>query len=393
MLQPAAQIARLSTEGAFAVLGRAAQLAAEGRSIINLGIGQPDFQTPEHVVEAAIKALRDGHHGYTAPGGIQPLREAVAATLDKDLGVTVDPDQVLVVPGGKMTIAFSVLMFGEPGAEILYPDPGFPIYRSMIDYSGAKAVPIPHREANGFAFSAAEVLERITPATRLVILNNPSNPTGGVTPRAEVDALVAGLQDHPQVAVLSDEIYSHMVYDAQGHISLLQYPEIRDRVILLDGWSKTYAMTGWRLGYGVWPRSLIGGAERLAVNFHSCVNASAQYAGLAALTGPQAPVEAMVRAFDERRGAVVAALNGLPGLRCATPGGAFYAFPNVTGTGLDDKTLARDLLEEAGVALIAGRDFGDQGEGFLRVSYANSQENILEAMDRIGAFLEARGMA
>jgi aspartate/methionine/tyrosine aminotransferase len=387
MLQTTAAMGRLGTETAFAVLARATQLEAAGRSIINLGIGQPDFKTPEHIVEAGIKALRDGHHGYTPAGGIAPLREAVAADLAARLGVEVDPGRIVVVPGGKVTMFFAVLMFGEPRAEILYPDPGFPIYRSLIDYTGAKAVPIPLEEDKGFAFSAESVLARLTPATRLVILNSPANPTGGVTPREEIDRLAAGLEDHPRVAVLSDEIYSQMLYDNQVHASLLHYPALADRLILLDGWSKTYAMTGWRMGYGVWPESLLDGAIRLAVNSHSCVNAAAQWAGIAALTGPQAPVREMVAAFDRRRRVVVEELNRVPGFRCGTPGGAFYAFPNITGTGRSAKDLEIALLEEAGVATLAGTSFGRHGEGFLRISYANSTENIRAAAERIRAFL------
>ena len=380
-------VQRLSVENAFTVLARAGALEAAGRSVINLGIGQPDFKSPPHVVEAAVKALRDGHHGYTAAAGIAPLREAVTADIQKRLAVEVDPGQVVIVPGGKVTIAFGVMMFGAPGVEILYPDPGFPPYRSLIDYSGARAVAIPHREENGFAFSAEEVLSRITPATRLIILNSPSNPTGGVTPRHEVDRLVEGLLAHPQVAVLSDEIYGQMLYDAADHVSLLQYPEIRDRVILLDGWSKTYAMTGWRLGFGVWPDALVAAAETLAINTHSCVNAAAQFAGLAALTGPQDAVGEMVAAFDARRRVTVEALNRLPGVSCGLPGGAFYAFPKVAGTGWDDRVLADALLEQVGVALLAGGGFGEFGEGFLRVSYANSRENILAAVERMSLFL------
>jgi aspartate/methionine/tyrosine aminotransferase len=393
MLKLAEAVQRLSVENAFTVLGRAGELEAQGRSVVNLGIGQPDFQSPPHVVEAAVKALRDGHHGYTPAAGIAPLREAVAADIARRLAVEVDPGQVMVVPGGKVTIAFAVMMFGAPGVEILYPDPGFPPYRSLIDYSGARAVAIPHREENGFAFSADEVLSRITPATRLIILNSPSNPTGGVTPRLEVTRLVEGLLEHPHVAVLSDEIYGQMLYDGQAHVSLLQYPELRDRLILLDGWSKTYAMTGWRLGYGIWPPALIGAAETLAINIHSCVNASAQYAGIAALTGPQDAVGEMVSAFDARRRVVVEALNQLPGVTCTLPGGAFYAFPNVTGSGWEDKALATALLEQAGVALLAGSGFGRYGEGFLRISYANSTENILEAVSRIADFLARRPAA
>jgi len=281
-----AAMSRLGTESAFEVLARAKALEAQGKSIINLGIGQPDFQTPEHIVEAAVQALRDGHHGYTPANGIPPLREAVAADLHLRHGVEVDPANVLVVPGGKVTMFFAVLMFGEPGAEIVYPNPGFPIYESVINFSGATPVPLPLREENGFAFSAEELLGLITPRTRLIILNSPANPTGGVTPRAEIDKLVAGLAAHPEVAVMSDEIYSCMLYDGREHASLLAYPELRERVILLDGWSKTYAMTGWRLGYSVWPAALIEPATRLAINCHSCVNAAAQFAGLAALTGP-----------------------------------------------------------------------------------------------------------
>ena len=387
MLKPAAAMGRIGTESAFEVLARAEALEAEGRSIINLGIGQPDFPTPEHIVEAAVKALRDGHHGYTPANGISELRQAVAADIERRLGVEIDPDLVLAVPGGKVTMFFAVLTFGEPGAEILYPNPGFPIYESIIAFSGATPVPIPLLEENGFAFSAEDLLARITPATRLIILNSPANPTGGVSPREEVDKLVEGLTRHPQVAVLSDEIYSQMLYDGRAHASLLHYPEIRDRVILLDGWSKTYAMTGWRLGYGIWPPSLIGAAETLAINIHSCVNASAQYAGIAALTGPQDAVGEMVSAFDARRRVVVEALNQLPGVTCTLPGGAFYAFPNVTGSGWEDKALATALLEEAGVALLAGSGFGRYGEGFLRISYANSTENILEAVSRMADFL------
>ena len=378
---------RLGTETAFEVLARAEALKASGRDIINLGIGQPDFKTPDHIVEAAIKALRDGHHGYTPAPGIPELREAVAADIVKNRGIEVDPQQVLVVPGGKVTMFFAILMFGETGAEILYPNPGFPIYESVIEFSGAKAIPIPLLEDRGFSFSANSVLSQITPRTRLVILNSPANPTGGAVPKEEIDKLVAGLVDYPEVAVLSDEIYSRMCYDGHDHVSLLHYPEIRDRLILLDGWSKTYAMTGWRMGYSVWPESLIEQATRLAVNCHSCVNASAQYAGLAALEGPQDSVTDMVVAFDQRRKVIVERLNELPGFHCRMPRGAFYAFPNIEDTGMDAKTLQNRLLEEIGVATVAGTSFGALGEGFIRFSYASSIENIVEAVERIEGFL------
>jgi aspartate aminotransferase len=378
---------RIGEENAFAVLARATELQRQGKDIINLGIGQPDFPTPEHIVEAAVKALRDGHHGYTPANGILPLREAVAADLHKRFSVEVSPEAVMIVPGGKVTMFMAILMFGEPGAEILYPDPGFPIYRSMIEYTGATPIPVPIREENGFAFSAEETLSLITPKARLLIVNSPANPTGGVTPKAEVDKLVAGLARFPDVAIMSDEIYDQMLYDGESHVCLLSYPEIRDRLILLNGWSKTYAMTGWRMGFSVWPKPLYDNARKLAVNSHSCVNAPAQWAGLAALTGPQDAVAMMLAEFDRRRKAVVAGLNALPGVSCIVPKGAFYAFPNVSQTGWKAKKLASALLEETGVATIGGPDFGVHGEGYIRLSYANSLENIERALGRMGEFL------
>jgi aspartate/methionine/tyrosine aminotransferase len=393
MLQTIAAFDRIGEENAFAVLARAGQLQAQGRDIISLGIGQPDFRTPDHIVEAAIKALRDGHHGYTPATGIPQLREAVAADLHKRFKVNVSPDEVMILPGGKPTMFMSIMMFGEPGADILYPDPGFPIYRSMIEFTGARPIPVPVREENGFAFSAEETLKLITPQTRLLIVNSPANPTGGVTGKREVDKLVAGLEKFPNVAVMSDEIYDHMVYDGEQHVCLLTYPSIRDRLILLNGWSKTYAMTGWRLGYAVWPGKLYDYARKLSVNLHSCVNAAAQYAGLAALTGPQDASEQMVAEFDRRRKVVVEGLNMLPNVSCATPKGAFYAFPNISRTGWKAKALANALLDDAGVAVIGGPDFGILGEGYLRLSYANSTENILKALGRMGDFLSTRKAA
>lgn len=383
----AESFSRLGTETAFDVLARAQKLKESGQDIINLGIGQPDFPTPENIVTAAQKALADGHHGYTPANGVLPLREAVAADMAERRGIDVDPDRIVIVPGGKVTMYLAITMFGEPGAEIMYPDPGFPIYRSVIEFTGAKAVPIPLYEKNGFSFSADEVLAKITPRTRLIIVNSPANPTGGVVPKAELDRLVAGLMDYPDVAVMSDEIYARMVYDGVPHASLTAYPEIEDRLILLDGWSKTYAMTGWRLGWAVWPKTLAPHATRLAINIHSCVNAATQYAGIEALKGPQDAVDRMVQAFDERRGIIVDRLNSLPGFRCQRPGGAFYVFPNIEDTGKSAADLQNRLLTETGVALIAGTSFGDQGEGYLRFSYANSIENIERAIERIGNFL------
>ncbi|MCY3875301.1 MAG: pyridoxal phosphate-dependent aminotransferase [Rhodobacteraceae bacterium] len=378
---------RIGEENAFAVLARAAALANQGVDVINLGIGQPDFPTPENIVEAAVKALRDGHHGYTPATGILPLREAVSADLHRRFGVEVDPDLVLIVPGGKVTMFAAILMFGEPGTEILYPDPGFPIYRSMIEFTGASPVPIPIREEFGFAFSADEALSLVSDRTRLVILNSPANPCGGVTPGSEIDSLVAGLVERPDISVMSDEIYDQILYDGEEHVTLLGYPEIRDQLILLNGWSKTYAMTGWRLGYSVWPQELYDKARKLAVNAWSCVNASAQFAAVEALTGPQDSVGEMVAEFDARRQLVVDLLNELPGISCVTPKGAFYAYPNISGTGWKAKELASEMLEKAGVATVGGPDFGVLGEGYIRLSYANSQENIRRAVRRISEFL------
>jgi aspartate/methionine/tyrosine aminotransferase len=393
MLHTVPAFDRIGEENAFAVLARATALAQSGKDVINLGIGQPDFRTPDHIVEAAIKALRDGHHGYTPATGILPLREAVARRTLATTGMEVSPESVMIMPGGKPAMYAAIILFGEPGADILYPDPGFPIYRSMIEFTGARPVPVPMREENGFAFSAEETLALITPATRLLIFNSPANPTGGVTPRAEIEKLVKGLEAHPQVAILSDEIYDVMTYDGEKHTSLLQFPEIRERLIVLNGWSKTWAMTGWRMGWSIWPNSAESGrlydkVRKLAVNCWSCVNAPTQYAGIAAIDGPQDEVEAMMRAFDRRREVVVEGLNSLPGVSCVTPKGAFYAFPNISGTGWKAKPLASALLEDKGVALIGGPDFGVHGEGYLRLSYANSEENILRAIERMAAFLD-----
>lgn len=379
---------RIGEENAFAVLARATELAAQGKDIINLGIGQPDFETPPHIVDAAIKALKDGHHGYTPATGILPLREAVAADIHLRYAADVSPDNIMIMPGGKVTMYAAILLFGQPGAEILYPDPGFPIYRSMIEFTGAKPIPVPIREENNFAFSAEETLSLITDKTRLVIINSPANPTGGVTPKAEIDALVAGLADRPDIAIMSDEIYDRMTYDGEQHVSLLNYPEIRDRLIVLNGWSKTYAMTGWRMGWSVWPDALYDMVRKLAVNAWSCVNAPAQYAGIAALTGPQDAVGEMMSAFDHRRHIVVDRLNQLPGVSCAVPKGAFYAFPNIKQTGWAAKQLASALLEEVGVATIGGPDFGILGEGYIRLSYANSADNIERAISRMAEFME-----
>jgi aspartate/methionine/tyrosine aminotransferase len=376
-------MSRLGTETAFEVLARAKALQAAGKDIINLGIGAPDFRTPDNIVEAGIKALRDGFHFYTPAKGLPDLRDAVRDDIKRYRGVDVNPENLLIVPGGKPTMFYAMLMFGEPGVEIMYPNPGFPIYESMINFTGAKAVPIELTEDTGFSFDPEKVLASITPATRLMIVNTPANPTGGVIAKEALDRLVEGLEEHPHVTILSDEIYSRMTYDGLKHESLLQYESIRDRLIVLDGWSKTYSMTGWRLGWGLWPDNLVRDAERMQINSASCASAPVQMAAIEALRGPQDAVDVMMKAFDERRHIIVDELNSVPGFSCIMPKGAFYAFPNISKTGYGAKELEEKLLHEAGVAILAGTSFGHLGEGYLRFSYASSVEEIRAAVGRV----------
>ncbi len=384
---PAASLSRLGTESAFEVLERAEALRRKGRDVISLAIGQPDAKTPAHVVEAAVKALRDGHHGYTAANGILPLREAIAADLQRRHGCAVDPGRVLVVPGGKVTMYFAFLAMVQPGDEVIYPDPGFPIYRSLVSYCGAVPVPLPLNAADGFAVDPGALAERITERTRLIIINSPGNPTGGVTDPAAVRRIARIVADNPQTALLSDEIYSLLLYDDAIHQSFLAYPELGRQLILLDGFSKSYAMTGWRLGYAVWPQELIEGVTRLAINSYSCVNAPTQWAGIAALQGPQDSVDHMRASFARRRRMLVEGLNRLPGIRAINPGGAFYAFPSIEASGWNDKDLEGALLEEAGVATLAGSAFGAAGAGHLRLSYAASEADIETALQRFDRLL------
>ena len=382
-------VAAIEEETAFTVLDRANALKAKGHPVINLGIGQPDFLPPKHILAAAEKAVRDGPHGYTSPQGLPVLRDAVAQYVGKRFNAPVSGDEVVIVPGGKVTFYFACQMFGGPGAEILYPDPGFPPYRDAARSSGAKPVPYPIREEKDFGFDAEEVLSLITPATRLIIINSPANPTGGVVSREEITKLAHGLARFPNVAILSDEIYSHQVYDGVDFVSFLSFPELRDRTIILDGWSKTFAMTGWRLGFGIWPKHLIEYVKKLITVDHSCTSVATQMAGLAAITGPMDEIEAFRKSFQRRRDIVVAGLNDIKGVRCRVPGGAFYAFPNIAGTGWASRDLARELLDKAYVALIFGESFGTNGKGYMRLSYAASEADIVEALKRMKAFLEA----
>ncbi len=373
----------LGTETAFSVLARANKLASEGKNIINLGIGQPDFQTPEHIVEAGIKALRDGHHGYTQSTGIPQLREAVSDDIERRHKVNISPDQILIVPGGKVIIFFSAMLMGEKNKEILYPNPGFPIYESAINYSGAKAVPYKLSEDMGFSFSADDILKKINENTSLVIINSPANPTGGVVPKIELEKLAKGLQEYPNVVLMSDEIYDQFCFGEDKFTTMLSFPEIRDRLIILNGWSKTYAMTGWRLGYGIFPVKLYEIAEKLAVNIHSCVNASAQFAALEALKGPQDCVSHMNNTFKKRAEIMYTQLNEIEGFNCQKPKGAFYCFPNITGTNKNATEIQNILLDQIGVATVAGTSFGKFGEGYIRLSCANSEEAIEEAILRM----------
>jgi len=373
---------RLGTETAFSVLARAGQLASAGRDIVNLGIGQPDFPTPPHIVEAAVKALRDGAHGYTPAPGLPDLRAAVAADLTSRSGQMVDPGLVQILPGAKPVMFFASMLLGGPGREILLPDPGFPIYSSAAAYSGAQPVCYPLVEENGFAFTAESVLSRLTERTSLIILNAPANPTGGVNDRGEIDKLIKGLENYPDVMLLSDEIYDRLVFSGQ-HSSLLSWPELAGRLILLNGWSKSYAMTGWRIGYAVWPPSLFDYADRLAINIHSCVNAAAQYAALAATTGDQSAVEEMRQAFARRAELITGRLNAIDRISCQAPKGAFYAFANISQTGLSSEAFQDQLLEDYAVATVAGTAFGQMGEGFLRLSSASSDAAIETACTRL----------
>ncbi len=378
----------LGTETAFSVLAKAKALEAEGRSIIHLQIGEPDFDTPAHVVEAGCKALRDGHTHYTPTTGIPELREAIADDVARSRGVEVGPEQVVVTPGGKPIMFFAILALVDEGDEVLLPNPAFPIYESMVNFVGGRPVFVPLRQENGFRFDLDEFEAGLSERTRLVILNSPANPTGGVLTADDIAGLADILRERPDVYVLSDEIYCRLLYT--GDFASIASEEgfgPDARTIILDGFSKTYAMTGWRLGYGVMPAELAEEVAKLQVNSNSCTSAATQHAGIAALQGPQDAVETMLAEFLARRDLIVGGLNQLPGVECITPQGAFYAFPRITGTGYPADELADLLLEEAGVACLSGTAFGRHGEGHLRLSYANSRENIGRALDRMGEVL------
>jgi aspartate/methionine/tyrosine aminotransferase len=383
----AASLDRLGTETAFGVLARAKEMEREGRSIIHLELGEPDFDTPSHIGEAAIAAIRDGHTRYTPAAGIPEFRKVVADHLSATRGIAVDEEQVLVAPGAKPFIFFTILATCDPGDEVIYPDPGFPIYHSAIRWSGAVPVPLPLREDLDFAFDPEELRVRLSTRSKLVILNSPHNPTGGLLSAADVAAIAAVVAES-NAWVLSDEVYSRLCYDGD-FASVASHGDLVERTVVLDGLSKTYAMTGWRCGYAAVPRALFEPLERFLINSTSCVPAFVQLAGVSALTGPQGGAEDMRAEFRHRRHLVVEGLNELPGVSCRMPGGAFYAFPNVTQVPLSADELARRLLEEAGVAVLAGSAFGEAATGHLRVSYANSRANLVEALGRMSGFLDA----
>jgi aspartate aminotransferase len=378
----AERMQRIGVESAFDVLVKARALEAAGRQVIHLEIGEPDFPTPAGVVEAAKRALDEGWTHYGPTQGFPELREVIASYISGTRGIGVGPQHVCVVPGGKPIIFFPMLALLEPGDEVLYPDPGFPIYHSMIGFLGAKPVPIPLVESRGFSLDLNLLRDSITDRTKMLILNSPQNPTGGLIPEQEIREIAEMIRDR-DVIVLSDEIYSRIYYGSTPPFSIASVPGMLEKTIILDGFSKTYAMTGWRIGYGVMPEWLVDALNKLMVNSNSCTASFTQRAAITALTGPQTEVENMVREFRRRRDAFCAALNELPGFRCAMPGGAFYAFANVQGTGIGSKELADLLLQEAGVACLNGASFGRYGTGYIRFSYANSFENLMEAVDRI----------
>ena len=378
---------RLGTESAFSVLAEAKKLEAQGKPMIHLGLGQPDFKTPKHVVEAAKKALDDGHHGYVLSNGILECRQSVTRKIKKLYNQDIDPERILIMPGGKPTMHYAIMCYGEPGAEIIHPTPAFPIYESMINYTGAKAVPYDLTKDKDLKFSAETILSLITDKTRLLILINPNNPTGSFVEKLEIDKLAEGLKKHPHLTILSDEIYSRQIFDNKEMPTFFNYPELRDRLIVLEGWSKAYSMTGWRLGWSFWPEHLVPHVNKLLINSVSCVNAAAQFAGIAALDGPDDSIHEMMEKFTLRRKLIHEGLNSLPGVECSLPGGAFYAFPKVIGTGMNGAEFCKKAMHEAGVAIVPGTAFGKTCQDYVRFSFAASRENISQALENIKKML------
>jgi len=383
----AKNVSRLGTEAVYDIFAKTKELAKQGKNILDLSLGQSDFKSPKHVVDAAIKALKDGHHGYTLPNGIIECREAVSRKIKNLYNANIEPKRIVIMPGGKPTMHYAISFFGELGAEIIYPNPGFPIYESMINYTRAKAVPYNLMEKKDNSIDAEKVLSLINEKTTLLILCNPHNPTGSFTEKKEIDKLAKGLLNFPNVAILSDEIYSRLIFDGKEMPTLLNYPNLYDRLIVLDGWSKTYAMTGWRLGWGVWPESLIEHVFKFCVNNHSCVNAAAQYGAIAALDGPEDHLNSMRNEFAIRRKLIFDGLNSLKGVNCNLPGGSFFIFPDIKNTGMNGEEFFQKCLQDVGVATIPGTAFGKFAVYNVRLNFATSRENISKAIEKIDKIL------
>ncbi len=384
----AKSVDRLGTEAVYNIFAKTKQLISEGKEIIDLSLGQSDFKSPKHAVDATIQALKDGHHGYTLPNGIIECREAVSRKIEKLYNANISPERIIIMPGGKPTMHYAISFFGEPGGEIIYPDPGFPIYESMINYTGAKAIPYNLTKNKNFFINPDELLSLINEKTRLLILNNPHNPTGSFTEKKIIDKLIEGLKEFPHVTILSDEIYDRLIFEKKEIPTLFNYPDIYNRLIVLNGWSKTYAMTGWRLGWGVWPENLIEHVFKFCVNSHSCVNTAAQYGAIAALDGPEDHLRNMMEEFTIRRKLIVDGLKSLKGVQCALPGGSFFVFPNVKETGMNGEQFTEKCLKEAGVAMIPGTAFGKFATDNVRFNFATSRENISKAIEKIDKILK-----
>ena len=384
----AKSVNRLGTEAVYNIFAETKRLTKEGKQIIDLSLGQSDFKSPKHAVDAAIQALKDGHHGYTLPNGIIECREAVSRKIKSLYKAEINPERIIIMPGGKPTMHYAISFFGEPGAEIIFPDPGFPIYESMINFTGATPVPYNMIENKDFSINPDNILSLINEKTRLLILNNPHNPTGGFTEKKKIDALVEGLKKFPNVVILSDEVYDRLIFSNKEIPTLLNYPDLYERLIVLNGWSKTYAMTGWRLGWGVWPEKLIEHVFKFCVNSHSCVNAPAQYGAIAALDGSENHLKDMLKEFDIRRKLIVDGLKSLKGVECSLPGGSFFVFPNIKETGMNGEEFTEKCLKEAGVAMIPGTAFGKFATDNVRLNFATSRENISKAIQKIDKILK-----
>ena len=383
----AKNVERLGTELVYDIFAKTKKLQSEGKTIFDLSLGQSAESPPEHVIEATIKALRDGNNGYTVPNGIIECREAVSRKIKNLYNANISPERIFIMPGGKPTMHYAISFYGEPGAEIIYPDPGFPIYESMISYTGAKPIPYNLIDDNDFNIDVDKILSLINDKTRLFIINNPHNPTGSFAEKQAIDKLANGLKNFPNVAILSDEIYGRLLFEKKEFPTFLNYPELYDRLIILDGWSKTYAMTGWRLGWGVWPEKLLKHLFKFCVNNHSCVNAAIQYGAIAALDGSDDSIYGMVKKFILRKNLMFDGLKKIKGINCTEPKSGFFIFPNVKGTGMNGSEFTEKCLKEAGVALIQGTAFGKSAVDNVRINFTTSEENISKALENIKKML------